>query len=227
MLTTRFQRLGKALLKGELGQKKDHKASLPFVQAAASSADKDAPFGPFLLGMLYTKDYQKSIGFSKKLLHPDEFSARAHIMQAASLGLSDAQMHLGLAHGAAKNNLSLPADNLLAMHYLFLASMQGQAQADLALSQLFWTGQPGANGWPVNEQMAYKFAKVAANERYGEAFYQLGNFYEVGVGVNVNLQQARAWYLKSAATGDKRAIQRLDRLRDPMSLQVFASKGRG
>jgi TPR repeat protein len=175
--------------------------------------------------MLYTKSYQKSISFSKKLLHPDEFSARAHIMQAASLGLSDAQLHLGLAHCSPQNNLSLPVDNVLAMHFLFLASIQGQPQADLALSQLLWSGQSGANGWPVNERMAFTFAKVAANERYGEAFYQLGNFYEVGVGVSVNLQQARAWYLKSAATGDKRAIQRLDRLRDPRSLQVFTSKG--
>jgi uncharacterized protein len=174
--------------------------------------------------MLYTKEYQKSIKFSKNILHPDEFSARAHISQAAGLGLGDAQLHLGKAHRNAKNKLSLPVDNLMALHYAFLASVHGQPEGHLIVSELMWSGQSGANGWPVNERMAVTFARMSANDGHKPSYIQLGNFYEVGVGVQANYQQAKAWYLKAAATGDQKAIERLDGLRDKRSLKAFTNK---
>jgi hypothetical protein len=41
-------RLAKIFLKGELGKKKDHKTAVPLLVNAASCADKDAPFAPYV-----------------------------------------------------------------------------------------------------------------------------------------------------------------------------------
>ncbi|KAF2672102.1 hypothetical protein BT63DRAFT_422605 [Microthyrium microscopicum] len=204
-------RLAKAFLKGELDKKKDHKAAIPLLQQAVTRADKDGPLAPYLLGMLYTKSYQKSISLNKKLLPPNEMSARSYIQQAASLGLAAAQLHLALAYSKSDNDMAFSVDHSLALHYHFVACVQGEAESALELSNCFWWGQQGL--WAANEQLAFAFAKMAANDGLVSAFCQLGFFLERGIGTQINLAEAKAFYLKGASAGDRMAANRLDALR--------------
>jgi TPR repeat protein len=164
-----------------------------------------------LLGMLHTKTYQKSIGLSKKMVPQDAFVARAHIQHAASLGLAPALTNLAKSYTNTQNELSLTEDHLLSLHHYHLASVCGDPEADLALSNCFWWGQQGS--WEPNEKIAYLYGKMSANEGHGPAYCQVGYFHERGIGANIDLAEARAYYLKGAAAGDKVAINRLDGLR--------------
>jgi TPR repeat protein len=164
-----------------------------------------------LLGVLHTKAYQKTIGLNKKLVPQDSFAARAHITHAAALGFGQALTNLGKAYGKADNELSLPEDHLTSLHHLYLASVSGDGEAELELSNCFWWGQKGC--WGPNEKIAYMFAKLSANEMHIPAFCQVGYFHERGIGANIDLSEARAYYLKGASGGDKMAINRLDGLR--------------
>jgi uncharacterized protein len=161
--------------------------------------------------MLHTKAYQKLVGLNKKLLAQDPFAARAQITHAASLGLSLALTNIGKAYGQADNELSLPEDHLASLHYLYLASFNGESEADLALSNCFWWGHQGF--WGPNEKIAYMFAKMSANENHVPAYCQLGYFHERGIGATIDLSEARAHYLKGASGGDQAAMGRLDGLR--------------
>ena len=55
--------------------------------------------------------------------------------------------------------------------------------------------------------------RKAARQDYVDAQYELGRFYEAGIGVKKNLTEAAKWYLKAAKNGSKKAENALKNIR--------------
>ena len=54
--------------------------------------------------------------------------------------------------------------------------------------------------------------KVRSWLGYTSAMWNVGNFYEIGIGVTKDLNKAKEWYTKAAAQGNVRAQEKLDTL---------------
>ena len=70
---------------------------------------------------------------------------------------------------------------------------------------------------------AYLWARKAADKGLAKAEFAVGYFTENGVGVRSDLIEARKWYLRAAAQGNKRSIQRLNELKMMMD-ELSAAK---
>jgi len=78
----------------------------------------------------------------------------------------------------------------------------------MAISKWFLCGHEGV--FEKNEELAFVYAQRAASSGLATAEFALGYFYEIGMYVPVDLQQAKAWYGKAAAHGNKDASNRID-----------------
>jgi TPR repeat protein len=76
--------------------------------------------------------------------------------------------------------LGFAFNNETSLHYLQLASSRGVPDADLQLSTRFGYGGAGVS---PNPYLAHLHAQLAAEGGLAEGFYQLGTFYEFGMGV--------------------------------------------
>lgn len=78
----------------------------------------------------------------------------------------------------------------------------------MAISKWFLCGHEGV--FEKNDELAFKFAQRAAQNGFPTAEFALGYFYEVGIFVPVDIKEARSWYSKAAASGNKDATNRID-----------------
>ncbi|KAF2404845.1 HCP-like protein [Trichodelitschia bisporula] len=201
-------RLAESFLKGELGNKKDHKQAIQLLRQAARSADRDFPLAHHRLAELQTPTYRKSFKLKESILPVDENAARESYIQAALLGCPASALVLGIAHGAG--TLGCRRHPGVALHYLRLAAWQGESEADLEISNWFWFGADGVVD--ADHTAAFRHARIAAGDGYVPAFAQVGFFYEKGIGVPVNVERAKSWYLRGAGR-DELCAKRLDNLR--------------
>jgi TPR repeat protein len=126
-------------------------------------------------------------------------------LKSAKLGYAASQYKLGLAY--EYGHLGLNVDPPRSIAWYTKAAEQGDPDAELALSGWYLTGfEPIL---PRNEQEAYLWARKAAEKGLAKAEYAVGYFMEYGVGVTVELEEARRWYVRAASQGNVRAIARL------------------
>ena len=206
-------RLGLAHLRGELGVKKSHEDAVRLILQAAATADSDSADALPLLGMMRTKNFRQAFKLKEKILPIDARAARDNYFEAAKLGHAGAQLTVGKAYQNPANDLQLPVDPALSLHYLRLASRQGDPEADHCICMWFWFGHSAPDGRPqlaVNYEVAFRYAYRAAKGDYLKAYCDVGYFYENGKGVKQNYQKAKDWYLKAMAKGDKQAEKRYD-----------------
>lgn len=141
----------------------------------------------------------------ESLLPRDEAVARTYLEKSAFLGFSKAQLKMGSLYELGALGCSLSP--LLSLHYNLLAANQGELEAEMALSRWFLCGFEGS--FPKNEEVAFKFARRAAQIRLPSALFAVGYYYEVGIGVPRNIEKATLWYQKAVDAGDKEAPGRL------------------
>lgn len=221
-------RLGLAYLRGELGLKKHIEDAIRLILQAATMADSDSADSLFLLAMLQTPNFRQVFKFKEKILPMDVRSARENYFKAAQLGHGSAQLTVGKAYQSKDNELQLPVDPALSLHYLRLASRQGEAEANHCICCWFWFGYTAPDGRIIvaeNLELAFRYAHQAARNDYAPAFCDVGYFYEHGKGVKQNYQKATDWYLKAIATGDKLAQKRYDSFINKMGV-VGKEKGK-
>ena len=72
--------------------------------------------------------------------------------------------------------------------------------------------EDGRDSVAANEQQAMAWLERAATQDYAAAQYHLGRFYEHGVGIPEDVEQAGVWYLRAADAGDSQAADAVDRL---------------
>jgi TPR repeat protein len=198
-------RLGMMALLGQHGQPQDFQRGLNLIFASAETADENAPQGAYVFGMLKARELAQ-VSIPERFLPLDIAGARINIEKSAYLGFSKAQVKMGAAYELCE--LGCEFSPALSLHYNALAARQGETDAEMAISKWFLCGYESI--FEKNEEMAFKYAQKAAVSGLGTAMFALGYFYEVGIYVPMNLKEAREWYSKAAANGNKDASGRIE-----------------
>lgn len=166
----------------------------------------------------------------------DDSASIKWLTQATDGGLGKAQCKLGEAYG---NGEGVEKNMDIAFKYLTLSANQGYGEAEYCLGILYRDGdgvpknaekaldyfkKSGAHGYTDGYVEAYRmigmeapddaiiYLGLAAEAGNAEAQLQMGRHYEIGFGVEKNINIAIEWYTKSASNGNKEAIEILDRL---------------
>jgi TPR repeat protein len=181
-------KLGVILLRGLLGQQASVGEGVIWLNRAAERADEANPHAVHELAMLH--EFPPRGG---KLIQDLKYSLQLY-QQAAKLGYRLSQTRLGKAfeHG----QLGCPIDDRASIHWYSKAAAQEEPEAELALSGWYLTGARGV--LESNDQESYLWARKAALREYPKAEYAMGHFSEVGIGCQVNLEDAKRWYGRSA-----------------------------
>lgn len=202
-------RLGMMSLLGQHGQPKDYQKGLQFIQDAADSADEDAPQGAYVYGMLLSRELPE-ISIPESYLPLDLTAAKMYLEKAAYLGFAKAQFKMGQAYELCQ--LGCDFNPAYSIHYYGLASRQGQPEAALGVSRWFLFGYEGI--FAKNEQLAFKYAKDAADAKLPTGEFAMGYYHEIGIHVSKDIRQAKYWYELAAEHGNKDASGRLESLKD-------------
>lgn len=200
-------RLGMMTLRGQHGQQQDFNRGLELIRKSAESADENAAQGAYVYGMLLARQLPQ-IDLPESTLQYNEQLARQNIEKAAYMKFAKAQAKMGSMYELG--SLGCEFSPALSIHYNALASKQGEADADMALSKWFLVGSEGV--FPKNEELAYTYAERAAATGLPTAEFALGYFNEIGMHVPVNLDKASEWYSKAAKHGNDDAKARLEGL---------------
>ncbi|KAK7738428.1 hypothetical protein SLS62_011394 [Diatrype stigma] len=198
-------RLGMINLMGQRGQPKDLARGLELISSAADTADEDAPQGAFVYGMLIARDLP-DVTIPEGALPYDVGIARQYVEKAAYLGFAKAQLKMGQAYELCQ--LGCDFNPALSLHYYGLAARQGQPEACLGVSRWFLFGYEGT--FAKNEQLAFKYAQLAAKAKLPTGEFAMGYYYEIGISVDKDLREARRWYELAAEHGNKDAVARLE-----------------
>jgi uncharacterized protein len=83
---------------------------------------------------------------------------------------------------------------------------QGQARAQYALGQIYWTG---TDKIPKNYTLAYKWWMLATKQNHPGATFSIGVIYNTGSGLPRDETKAFQWFKKSADLGEKYAYETL------------------
>ncbi|KAI1175294.1 hypothetical protein F4777DRAFT_550894 [Nemania sp. FL0916] len=206
-------RLGMINLLGQRGMQKDIARGLDLIHQAADTADEDAPQGAFVYGMLIGRDLP-DVNIPEGILTYDVAVARQYIEKAAYLGFAKAQLKMGQAYELCQLGCEfMPSHSL---HYYGLAARQGQPEACLGVSRWFLFGYEGE--FAKNEQLAFKYAQMAAKTKLATGEFAMGYYYEIGISVEKDVREARRWYELAAEHGNKDAVGRLDGLSQAKTL---------
>ncbi|KAJ5780898.1 Chitin synthase activator (Chs3) [Penicillium paradoxum] len=200
-----YYRLGMMILLGQHGQRQDFNTGLDYIRLAAQSCDQNAPQGAYVYGMLLARELPQ-VSVPESFLPLDLNLARVNIEKAAYHGFAKAQVKMGAAYELCQ--LSCDFNPALSLHYNALAARQGEPEAEMAISKWFLCGHEGV--FEKNDELAFTYAQRAAQSGLPTAEFALGYFYEVGIFVPVDIKEARSWYAKSAASGNKDASGRIE-----------------
>jgi TPR repeat protein len=197
-------RLGMMTLRGQHGQQQDFARGIDLVRRSAQGADENAAQGAYVYGLLLARQLPQ-VDVPEGYLPYDERQARINIEKAAYLKMAKAQLKMGSAYELG--SLGCDFNPAMSMHYNALASKQGEAEADMALSKWFLVGHEGL--FPKNEELAYHYAQRAAQSSLSTAEFALGYFNEIGMYVPVDLDKSLEWYEKAAKHGNEDAKGRI------------------
>ncbi|XHG09197.1 hypothetical protein AWENTII_012273 [Aspergillus wentii] len=200
-----YYRLGMMILLGQHGQRQDYQTGLDYIQLAAESCDENAAQGAYVYGMLLARELPQ-VNVPESFLPLDLNAARINIEKAAYHGFAKAQVKIGAAYELCQ--LGCDFNPALSLHYNALAARQGEPEAEMAISKWFLCGHEGV--FEKNDELAFTYAQRAAQSGFPTAEFALGYFYEVGIFVPVDIKEARSWYAKAAASGNKDATNRID-----------------
>lgn len=189
--TAAMYKLGMVLLKGLLGQPRNAREAIAWLQRAAEQADEENPHALYELAMLYElppaqdliQVIAQDFGYSKELY-----------TRAAHLGYAQAQFKLGQCY--EYGSLTCPVDPRRSIAWYTRAAEKGESEAELALSGWYLTGSEGI--LKQSDSEAYLWARRAANKGLSKAEYAVGYYAEVGIGVKKDMELAKRWYMRAA-----------------------------
>ncbi|KAI8370803.1 hypothetical protein EDC96DRAFT_573455 [Choanephora cucurbitarum] len=234
-LVEAYYRIGMINLNGEFGSRKNIPAAIQLLVRAAEKSTGSCPEAPYTLGLLLTDDYP-NVTMPSELIqnYGGTFAAVAYFEHAADMGMSLAQFRLGYIYEMGLYGTRV---NLTKAHsyYETAANTSNNGLAMLGLSRLYNHGvqappeqserqavvfEADESGWikshPRDEDAAFKWCRLAADQRIPEACYLLGWYYEMGIGVPRDYQQAHHFYSKASKKGNhqeaKKRIELLENL---------------
>ncbi|KAF9792313.1 HCP-like protein [Thelephora terrestris] len=200
--TAAMYKLGVILLHGTLAGPKNPREAIGWLQRAAEQADEENPHALHELALLYANPGSQVVPF-------DPAYARELFTRAGHLGYTHSQFKLGQCY--EYGSLTCPIDPRRSIAWYTKAAEKGHGEAELALSGWYLTGSEGV--LKQSDSEAYLWARRAANRGLSKAEYAVGYYAEVGIGVKQDVEFAKRWYMRSAAQGNKRAMNRLTEMK--------------
>ncbi|KAL0947242.1 hypothetical protein HGRIS_013363 [Hohenbuehelia grisea] len=200
--TAAMYKLGMILLNGSLGEGRNPREAINWLKRAAEQADEENPHALHELGLLHEQQ-------DSQLVMHDPTYARNLFTQAAQLGYTQSQFRLGQCYEYGA--LGCPVDPRRSIAWYTKAAEKGDAEAELALSGWYLTGSEGV--LKQSDSEAYLWARRAANKGLSKAEYAVGYYAEVGIGIKQDIEFAKRWYMRAAAQGNKRAMNRLTEMK--------------
>lgn len=201
-----------AHLLGQLGLPASQEAALSLLYQAATRATLDNPQPAYVFGLILLGEFAAATIHDSLLSPyiPPESSrlleARIHLERAGYLHFGPAQYKLGNAHEFAQE--PFPFDPVLSVQWYNAAALQGEAEAEMALSKWFLVGAEGC--FDKDEDMSIVFAEKAASKKLPAAEFAMGYYFEVGIGpLPIDQEKARAWYTRAHRHGAPEAAERL------------------
>ena len=191
-------RKGVLLHKG-LGVAADPAAALAQYQKAA---DAGLPLAQQQLGVMTT------IGDPTLGLVSDPETGIALLERAGEQGFAPALMELAYLYDGAlviDNQEVVAKDQARALSYLVKAAQVGNALAQNAAGERILMGV-GVDADPVG---AVDFFIAAARQNYPNAFFNLGQMHQTGIGLEQNLEEAAKLYAKALELGVEEAREPL------------------
>ncbi|KAJ3023234.1 hypothetical protein HKX48_003838 [Thoreauomyces humboldtii] len=248
--TAAMYKVGMIMMNGLLGQGKNPREGVTWLKRAAAQADENTPHALHELGVLYEGGASETgvvipvscsacrcfyqcrsftrVPFHSNVpvalpfcLHQDPQHAHELFLRAAQLGYAASQFKLGFCYEYGL--LALPVDPRRSIAWYTRAAEQTDPDAELALSGWYLTGAEGVLRQSDTE--AYLWARKAADKGLAKAEYAVGWYSENAVGVKADLEEARRWYLRAAAQGNKRAVARVKELKSVMYATQRAPAG--
>lgn len=200
--TSAMYKLGMILLLGSLGEQKNPREAINWLKRAAEQADEENPHALHELAMLHEMP-------NSQLVVHDPAYAKSLYEQAARLGYTQSQYKLGQCY--EYGTLTCPVDPRRSIAWYTKAAEKGDSEAELALSGWYLTGSEGV--LKQSDSEAYLWARKAANKGLSKAEYAVGYYAEVGIGIKQDIEFAKRWYMRAAAQGNKRAMNRLTEMK--------------
>lgn len=197
--TLAMHKVGMIFIYGLLGHQKNLKEGISWLKRAAANATAEHPEALHDLAQCYEKTGGCPV------VIPDERYAFDLYSQAANFGYAPSQYRLGTFYEFGI--YGCPVDPAQSIKWYSKAAESGYPDAELALSGWYLSGAEGY--LRQNDNNAYLWARKAADRGHARAEFAVGHYFEVGIGVPADREEARQWYEKSAAKQYKRAIQKL------------------
>ncbi|ORZ38952.1 hypothetical protein BCR44DRAFT_1492742 [Catenaria anguillulae PL171] len=189
---------------------------LVMLKRAAAVADADHPHALHELAMVHEPDppggRDPRLREIQHLILPDPAYALELYTQAGKLGYAPAQFRLGTCF--EEGDLGCPRDPKTSIMWFTRAAEQGHPDAELALSGWYLEGAEGV--LPPDDGQAFAWARRAADKGLSKAEFAVAYYYEMGVGVAQSVDEARRWYQRSAAQGNRKAMERLQEMNTSM-----------
>lgn len=207
--------MGMAHLLGQLGLAPNPEIAMALLYQAATRATLENPQPAYVFALILLAEFTAAT-IPDQYLHryiPPQSSraveARIYLERAGYLHFAPAQYKLGNVHEFAQE--PFPFDPVLSVQWYNAAALQGEAEAEMALSKWFLVGAEGY--FDKDEDMSLVFAQKAAAKGLPAAEFALGYYYEVGIGpLKKDAAQAVAWYKKAHDHGAPEAAERLQAL---------------
>jgi len=200
--TPAMYKLGMVLLTGALSQPRNPREAVSWLRRAAEQADEDNPHALHELGLLHEKP-------DSQIVPHDPVYAKSLFTKAAQLGYTQSQYKLGQCY--EYGTVSCPVDPRRSIAWYTRAAEKGNSEAELALSGWYLTGSEGV--LKQSDSEAYLWARRAANKGLSKAEYAVGYYAEIGIGVKPDIELAKRWYMRAAAQGNKRSMNRLTEIK--------------
>ncbi|RCH91558.1 hypothetical protein CU098_003752, partial [Rhizopus stolonifer] len=231
-LVEALYRIAMINLNGEFGSRRNVQAAIQLLVKASEKSTGTCPEAPYTLGLLLMNDYP-NVDMPSELIQAfgGTFAAMTYLEHAAEMGMSAAQFRLGYIYEYGPYGIRI---NLAKAHefYEMAANTNNNGYAMLGLSRLYNQGvqappeqaeqqsaifEQDESGWIKthgrDEDAAFRWCHLAADQRVPDACYLLGWYYEMGIGVPRDYQQAHHYYSKAVKRGNhKEAKARIDLL---------------
>jgi uncharacterized protein len=187
--TAAMYKLGMILLQGSLGEGKNPREAVGWLRRAAEQADEENPHALHELALLH----ESTAG---QIVPHDPLQAKEYFSRAAYLGYTQSQHKLGQCYEFG--TLGCPVDPRRSIAWYTKAAEKGNAEAELAISGWYLTGNEGI--LKQSDSEAYLWARRAANKGLAKAEYAVGYYAEVGIGIKQDIEFAKRWYMRAAGT---------------------------
>jgi len=190
--------MGLGYMTGQLNGQRDRAAAAQWFARAAEQGHAGAEVA---LGYDYEKGYGVGV---------DAAQAVAWYRKAAAQGSADGLFNLGRAH---QNGIGVTADATQAHTYYTQAAARGSKEARQALDATEIAYAQAKQRYDAKDETEGSQQMLrAAQAGNAQAQFMIGNAYEFGNGVAVDLGQAAFWYEKAANQGHAKAQKNLGSL---------------